>query len=312
MIFTAVQIQQVLDILKRNYLAFLAEQLGLDYLSEGDKAILKAAGIDLNKFKNKKGIIEQAYLFGILADALGDERAKTLEYDDFLRFIKSSNFIPLTADEEFALEQLKLRAYTDLNSLGNRIATGTSNVIIRANQQQQNDLQAIVRSKAINAVKYRQSAAKLASELGHATDDWQRDWLRISYYLLHEAYNTGRAKNIFKQYGEDAEVYFETMKGACKHCIRLYRTDPEDEDSQPIVFKLKDIVANGNNIGRSVEDYKPTLAPVHPYCRCTVHYKDPNMDWDADTQSFTKVKAIKVTNDKLKDIDWNKVIKITK
>ena len=310
MIFTIAQINDILGILRKNKLVFIAEQLGLNFLSQQDKDILVAAGIDLSKYTNKSGIIEHAFMFGLLADALGDDRAKKLNYAQFKKFIKSGNFIPLTKDEKFALEQLKLRAYTDLNSLGNRIASGTANVIIRANQTQQNNLQEIVKEKAQDAVKYRWSARKLASELGHATQDWERDWLRIAYYLLHEAYNTGRAKSIKKQYGEDAEIYFEVLNGACKRCRELYLTDPDDENSQPKIFKLKDIVANGNNIGRKVDEWLPTLAPIHPYCRCTCRHHDPNTEWDAETLSFSKIKKYKPKNKKLQGVKLN--IKVTK
>lgn len=310
MIFTLAQINDIIGILKKNKLAFIAEQLGLDFLSQADKDLLTASGIDLTKFTNSQGILEHAYIFGILSDALGDERSKNLNYREFQKFLKSSNFIPLTETEEFALQQLKMRAYTDLNSLGNRIAAGTSNVIIRANQQQQHKLQEIVKKEAINAVKYRQSATKLASELGHATDDWERDWLRIAYYLLHEAYNTGRAQSILKEHGADTEIYFEVLHGACRHCRELYLTDPDDEDSEPKIFKLKDIVENGNNIGRKAADWLPTLAPIHPYCRCTCRWKDPNTEWDAETLSFSKIKKYKPKNKKLHGLKLN--IKVTK
>ena len=310
MIFTLSQINDIIGILKKNKLAFIAEQLGLDFLSQDDKDLLTASGIDLTKFTNSQGILEHAYIFGILSDALGDERSKNLNYKEFQKFLKSSNFIPLTETEKFALQQLKMRAYTDLNSLGNRIAAGTSNVIIRANQQQQHKLQEIVKKKAITAVKYRQSATKLASELGHATDDWERDWLRIAYYLLHEAYNTGRAQSILKEHGEDVEVYFEVMQGACKHCRELYLTDPNDENSQPKIFKLKDVIENGNNIGRKTEDWLPTVGPIHPYCRCLLRFHDPNTEWDAETLSFSKIKKYKPKNKKLQTLKLN--IKVTK
>jgi hypothetical protein len=266
MIFTFNQINDIIGILRKHKLVFIAEQLGLNYLSQNEKDVLTAAGIDLTKYMNSSGIIEHAYLFGLLSEALGDNRAKNMNYQQFQKFIKSGNFIPLTEDEEFALEQLKNRAYTDLNSLGNRIATGTSNIIIKANQRQQNQLRNLVKNKTIDAVKYRQSATQLASELGHATEDWERDWLRIAYYLLHDAYNTGRAKSIFKEHGEYAEVWFTVLEGACIHCRELYLTDPDDIDSEPIVFKLKDVIANGNNIGRKADELLPTISPIHPYC----------------------------------------------
>jgi len=310
MVLTLAQINDILGILRKHKLVLIAEQLGLNFLSQQDKDILTAAGIDLTKYTNNKGVIEHAYLFGILSEALGDDRAKKMNYAQFQKFIKSGNFIPLTEDEEFALQQLKLRAYTDLNSLGNRIATGTSNVIIRANQTTKKKLQDVVKDKAQEAVKMRWSAQKLASELGHATGDWERDWLRIAYYLLHEAYNTGRSKSIEREHGTDAEVYFTVYEGSCKHCRELYLTDPDDIDSEPKVFKLKDIIANGNNIGRKADDWLPTLAPIHPYCRCTVNYKDPNMEWDRATRSFNKVKKYKPKNKKLQGVKLN--IKVTK
>jgi hypothetical protein len=312
MVFTLAQINDIIGIMKKHRLVFIAEQLGLNYLSQADKDILTAAGFDLTKYTNSQGIIDHAYLFGLLSEALGDKRAKGMNYNQFLKFLKSGNFVPLTQDEEFALEQLKNRAYTDLNSLGNRIATGTSNTIIKANQTQQNKLRAIVKDKAIKAVEYRQTAAQLASELGHATDDWERDWLRIAYYLTHEAYNTGRAKSIFKEHGDEAEVWFAVLDGACKHCRELYLTDPDDPDSEPIVFKLKDLIANGSNIGRKAADYKATIAPIHPYCRCLLYKKLPNTEWDRATRSFSKVKKYVPKNKKLQGVNIRSLIKITK
>lgn len=310
MVLTLAQINDILGILRKHKLVLIAEQLGLNFLSQQDKDILTAAGIDLTKYTNSKGVIEHAYLFGILSEALGDDRAKKMNYVQFQKFIKSGNFIPLTEDEEFALQQLKLRAYTDLNSLGNRIATGTSNTIIRANQITKKKLQDVVKDKAQEAVKMRWSAKKLASELGHATGDWARDWQRIATYLLTEAYNAGRAKSIEREYGADAEVWFDVKDEVCKHCRELYLTDPDDENSEPKVFKLSEIIANGNNIGRKVDEWLPVIPPVHPWCRCQLNHKDPNMEWDRTTRSFSKVKKYKPKSKKLQGVKLN--IKVTK
>ena len=81
-----------------------------------------------------------------------------------------------------------------------------------------------------------------------------------------------------------------------------------EEDSKPKIFKLRDIIENGNNIGRKVAEWKPTIAPTHPYCRCTLVHKPKNMDWDETTHAFTKVR--KITSKKVGDI--SKYIKITR
>ena len=121
MIFTSSQISDMLSILKKYELMFIANQLGTDFLTASDKAILLAAGIDVDQFKNAQGIIEHAFLFGILAEAIGDERAKKMNYKQFQKFLKSKNFIPLTEEEELALQNVKQRAYTDITNLSNRM-----------------------------------------------------------------------------------------------------------------------------------------------------------------------------------------------
>lgn len=266
MILNPSQVNDIVAILQRHQLTFIAEQLGLNYLSPNDRAILSAAGIDLTKFTNSQGIVQHAYLFGLLSEALADERAKQMDYKQFQKFIKSGQFVPLTEEELFVLDQVKTQSYNDITGLGSRIIQGTRNIIVRANLKEQNRIRNIIKNKAVEAVKYRKSAAQLASDLGHATEDWERDWLRIAYYVLQNAYNYGRARSIYKDHGADAEVYFDVLKGACKHCRELYLTDPDDENSEPIVFKLKDILANGNNIGRKAANYLPTVSPIHPYC----------------------------------------------
>ena len=184
------------------------------------------------------------------------------------------------------------------------------NVVLKNNQEQLLLAQKIVRDKTVKAVELRHGATKLASELGHAADDWSTDWLRVAYYLLHEAYNTGRAQSILKNNGEDAEVYFDVFEGACKKCKELYLKDPDDPDSEPIVFKLKDLIANGNNIGRKQADWLPTIGPIHAYCRCLLNRKPSGFAWDKEMRSFTKPIKKVSTNPKLKNVKLN--IKVTK
>ena len=310
MIFTQSQIQDLLSILKKHELMFVANQLGIDFLSQSDKDILIASGVDLDAFKNQKGVLDHAFLFGILAEAIGDKRAKKMNYSQFKKFISSGNYIPLNEEEEFALQTIKNRAYTDITNLGNRMRTSLSNSVLRNNQQQSLLVQKVIRSKAINAIQLRSGARGLASDLAETSKDWEVDWLRIAYYLTHEAYNTGRAQSILRNHGSDAEVYFDVYPEACKSCMQLYLTDPNDPDSEPIVFKLVDIIKNGNNIGRKVAEWLPTISPTHPYCRCTINYKKPGFEWDPELRAFTKPVKKVSKNPKLKNVKYN--IKISK
>lgn len=310
MIFTSSQISDMLSILKKYELMFIANQLGTDFLTAADKAILLAAGIDVDQFKNAQGIIEHAFLFGILAEAIGDARAKKMNYKQFQKFLKSKNFIPLTEEEELALQNVKQRAYTDITNLSNRMSGAFRNVVLKNNQEQLLLAQKIVRDKAVTAIELRQGATKLAQELADAAQSWDTDWLRVAYYILHEAYNTGRSQSILKNNGADAEVYFDVFPGACEKCKELYLTDPENPDSEPIVFKLKDLIANGNNIGRKQADWKATIGPIHPYCRCILNHKPAGFAWDENLRAFTKPIKKVSNHPKLKGVKLN--VKVTK
>ena len=310
MIFSQQQILDMLDIMKRYELIFIAQQLGMSFLSQNDIAILLSAGIDVNQFKNQQGVIEHAFYFGLLAQAIGDNRAKKMNYKQFQKFVKSKNFVPLNEVEEYALQNVKQRAYTDITNLGARMRTSLANSALRNNQQQATVVASIIKKKTIDAVKLRKGARGLAADLAETSKDWEVDWLRIAYYLMHEAYNTGRAQSILREHGKDAEVWFDVYDEACEKCRELYLTDPDDPDSEPIVFKLEDIIANGNNIGRKKANWLPTISPTHPYCRCTINYKRPGYAWDASLHSFNIPTKITPKNKKLQGLD--KLIKVTK
>lgn len=293
----------MLNLLDKSRLIFIAQQVGLNYLTPAEKFILTQAGVDLNKFTNSKGIIEHAFLFGILAEAIGDKRAKNMSYNDFIKFLASGQFIPLTEAEEFALDQIKGRAYSDITNLGQRMKNTLSNAVLKNNQSRAAAVAQVIRGKTIKAIELRKSSRQLAAELAEVSQDWEVDWLRIAYYLMHEAYNTGRAQSILKTYGQNAEVYFDVYEGACKECRELYLEAPDDIHSKPKVFKLVDVIQNGSNINVKRQNWKPTISPTHPYCRCTINYKDPKYDWDETTRSFSKVKQNKPLHKKLQDVN---------
>ena len=62
----------------------------------------------------------------------------------------------------------------------------------------------------------------------------------------------------------------------------------------------------------SVEDDESYIADgiiVHN-CRCTINYKDPDLEWDADLRAFVKVKKKTSTNPRLRGVKLN--IKVSK
>ena len=121
---------------------------------------------------------------------------------------------------------------------------------------------------AKNAIKERKGVQEVVSQIGKMQGNWDRDFGRIADFVLHTAFDEGRSLNIGKTRGAQALVYKDVYAGACKHCIKAYLTG--GIMSEPKIFKLDQLQANGTNVGRKVDEYLPVIGPLHPWCRCTL------------------------------------------
>ncbi len=112
---------------------------------------------------------------------------------------------------------------------------------------------------------------RLASELRKITGNTRQDWEMVVKTELIEKRNQGFAQAIidgespYSNDGVDTLVFKRPNPDACKHCKRLYL---EKDGITPKLFKLSEWLANGNNVGKKVDEYKPTLSVVHPHCQC--------------------------------------------
>lgn len=287
MIFTPTQIQQILKIIDKYHVLFAAQHVGFDILTPNDKALLRSYGIDVEKLKDRSQV-EHAFKFGFLSQVLSDKDMKKLTYPQFEAFLNAGKFIPLTTRENDALTALKQHAYSDITGLGNRIKDNWQTVHIEADQKQRARYEEIIRNEAEQTLRDRKSVRDMVSALGHKTEDWSRDFGRISDYVLHSAFDQGRAMAIDREEGGDALVYKDVYPGACRHCIKHYLTN--GIGSQPKIFKLSTLQANGTNVGKKVDEWQPVIGPLHPWCRCTLERVPEGYEWNDETQSFSTPK----------------------
>lgn len=290
------QIDEILEIISQFHTVFVAGNVGVDILSKQDKLALQNAGVNTAQFTTSK--IEEAFRFGILSTALTNDTVKNMDYKAFKAFVKSGKFVPLNAAEKAALDVVKRQAYGDIKGLGNRIVQQVNNTIIQVSKQQEKKMRKQIQQVAHQAIKDRISLQQFSSELGHATKDWSRDFDRIADYIMHSAYQHGRAEYLIDKYGDKVEIYFTVYNGACKHCIETYLTD--GLGSEPRIFLLTDVLANGSNIGRKSDQWLPSVDPLHPWCRCTLTQKPANSKWDENLQQFVLVRNTHGVNRKSK------------
>ncbi len=279
------QVKELVDIVERFHIMFLAKHVGDDFLTNADKLLLKSSGIDLKKL-SKRGGVEAIFRFGMLAEALGHKTAKALNFQRFKKFLAEGKFLPLTSSERSALEVSKMQTYNDVKGLGNRISKDLSQTFIEVDKKQRQKFQKIIKEETEKAILERKTVKELASQLANRTQDWSRDWMRIADYNLHFAFSQGKAEQIAKRYGVQAKVYFEVLPTACPECKKLYL----DKLGVPKIFNLSEIINNGSNIGRKQKDWKAVNSPLHPRCRCELYVYDPMYEFNLVTRLFDKPK----------------------
>lgn len=127
---------------------------------------------------------------------------------------------------------------------------------------------AAIRDLTAQAVTERWTPEKLASELGHKTQEWSRNWTRIARTELQAAHNEGVAITALRADGDGARVARIPESNACADCKRLFL----DEDGKPRIFTVAELAANGTNVGKPRSEWVASLWPIHPNCLCSVQH----------------------------------------
>jgi len=274
MIFSKVQVEKLLNIIDFQTSLFVITQMGGDVLSTYDKYILNKFGFDINIITKKYPPYLQSFLFGRLTGWLSNNQASQIAYSDFTKYLNSGQYFPLTKKEKTMYDIATNRSYTHIKNLGTK----------RKDELTKQISEEDVRREISTAISDRASIQNIISNWGNKTGNWQRDYGRIAETEMNSIFQLGRSLQIEEKYGENQLVFKDVYPGACRHCIRLYLTG--GIGSEPRLFKLNELIANGTNIGRKVADWKPVLESVHPFCRCNLNYKPEGTLWDKEKKMF--------------------------
>ncbi len=286
--FSRSEINEIIDALENMHLFFIAKNINPNFISSDKIKQLIKLGFNKNDFVSYPQL---AFQFGLLSKYLNDSEIRNFTFRQLKQAILAKKFLPLSAEEKSAISFLEERAYNDIKGLGNRISSSLRTTMIEADLRQRHNYEKVIKNAAIKTIKRRESVKFFRSEVGNKLGDWSRDLDRIGDYILHEAFENGRASAIKKQYGKDALVYFKVHKDACDSCHRLYIKNKKT--GEPKIFKLSYILSNGTNIGRKQKDWKTTLPPLHPYCRCDIEPVLPKFIWSDKTKRFIPNKNVK-------------------
>ena len=280
-------IRRALKQIEKNVLIYTAVSLGEDSLSIEDKKLLSSMGVNLKPLLEKHPYYYRMFLLGRLTQLLGDYNSKKIKYKDFDSYLKKNQYPQLTTFEKTQYELSRQQTYSHLKNLSNRIKIDVENMIIEKIPRKK--YLSIVKKEISEGILDRSIIGDIVLAIGNKTGDWSRDLGRIVDTEMNNIFQLGRAIEIQRLSGEeDPLVYKDVFPGACRHCIKLYLT--RGIGSQPRVFRLSELVANGTNIGRKVADWLATLTGVHPFCRCTLRFLSKYHKWNPEKKRFTSDK----------------------
>lgn len=276
--FKQVELEEIAMIIQKHYALLIFNVLGDEALSDEDRFILDRYGLDLDRFKTQFPQYLQMFYLGRLTALLKDEQVRQLDNADFKKYLDRGQFIPLSERERAEYRISREMTYGHIKGLADKVTGEARNKML---EQSKMDLIQTIISEGI---KNRKSIQSIVSDLGHKTNEWDRDWKRIVVTEMQNIYNQGRASTILEKFGVDTRVFKHVFPQACRHCIKLYLTN--GLGSQPRIFTLTELISNGNNIGKKVDDWKPVIGTTHPHCRCDIKHIHKGQIWNETTCQF--------------------------
>lgn len=288
MIFSEQDIARILGNVDVSIVELIAKVLGRDYLKPADIALIKKHRIDIYRILPKFPSYYQAFLFGRVSAALGENPASRMTYSEFTKFLpKMGDFAPNTVEMSY-YHIAANRTYDYIKGLGDRIKKDvrvaiSTEELAYLQLQQEAKAKKVLADEIESGVAAKRTVKSISSRISDRLQEWDRDWGRIVETECQNVFTLGRAQYMMRN-NPDPKVYFDVYPGACRHCIRLYLT--HGIGSQPRIFKLSTLMANGTNVGLRSADWKPVIGTVHPMCRCNLRHLPEGYVWSEERHRF--------------------------
>lgn len=122
-----------------------------------------------------------------------------------------------------------------------------------------------IRRKTAEAVEKNWTPAQLKEALQAEVIEATRNWMRVATTELQAVFNEAVFLTGVEKYGLQARLAKIPETTACDSCLGLYLETPD----LPLVMSAADWLRNGTNVGVPRANWKATLFPAHPNCRCS-------------------------------------------
>lgn len=269
MILSKEQMKEIADIISRHTGVLLHVMTGETQEDKVDKGLLSKLGLSSDAFS----LIHNSFVLGKLVQMLSEDAVKTMTYTQLKEEAKKA---ALSKVEKNSLEFAKRHAAQYVTSLGRKVQNKVETDTLRYTRDHSlaEAQRAHIRDKVQESIFEQQTRQKLASELYHSTEDYTRDWKRVAHTELWNARLNGEVASILAgdtihgaAKSGDTLVFRRPAHDSCNHCKRLYL---ENDGVTPKVFKMSELLSNGDNHGRKSAEWVPTATSTHPNCTCPI------------------------------------------
>lgn len=294
-LLTPAQLEALKAIVRDHHAAFAVGVLGPDAIPGEDLQRLLRLGItpsDLSTIfasgeAGKAGppalrLLDYAYQYGrATADPKGRRTHEDQTIDDFVAHLDRTRE-SLTEVDKQAMGAARYHAGQYVRGMGDRLALEIGALVLDADAEQRRRYMGTIQRELEDSIDRQGAWRELASDIGHATEDWSRDMQRLAATEQQFAMQEGLARGMAKgRNPKDIRVAKLPSPTACPDCIRLHLT--AGPGSPPKVFRLSELTANGTNVGVKRTAWKPTVGPVHPWCACELVEVPEGWTFDPET-----------------------------
>ena len=298
MALTIEQIRQIAALIEDYHLGFALRVVGFGATgaSEADVNRLVALGIlspdeatrlgQLDAFRDATNL---SILRQHAEDLVGPARSNaaraavnSLSWDALRDHIKA-NPIPMDARQRAAVEWAATSAGERIIQRGRAVSAKMVSDAL-GQHSSASTVETMTKEATVRAIREGLARRKLASDLGWASRNWDHDWQRVARTELQEADNRGTAATIADRHGDEADVARVPNPDACDDCERLFL----DGDGNPIIWKLAELAALGDNVGRKRAEWTATLSTVHPNCHCRTRRVPRGFTFGPDRQLYAR------------------------
>jgi len=266
------QVQKIKEIIQNHMNLIMKITVGDTKVSP---TLLKKLGLP----EDITDLITDSYRYGKLSVLQGKDLShmSTSQITDLLKDVV------LNKNQQKSVDYLTMKTQVHLDTLAAKVSSGVVSTVLQDQLNMYETIQKIVPK----AIQEHTDRGEVIHQLRETSQDWERDWHRVAQTEMWDSKLNGEANAIIdnespvSQKGKDTMVFKRPADNACPQCKKHYL---ESDGVTPKLFKLSDLMANGNNYGKKVADWKPTLGTMHPNCLCPLSVMPDGYTFDAKGQ----------------------------